>query len=135
LMADGIPADLAASGSVAPLVPLFAPYCGGLGHQSSLERALAILLEGEWSGRRLLQGGRSHMLRLSWSGETAPQESLHCDLVFPALPQVSYSFDLPCHQLVQWLMERQDDELPPSFWRWLLLGLPPVATEPVGSAA
>ncbi len=134
-MADGIPADLASSGSVEPLVPLFAPYCGGLGHQLSLERALAILLAGEWTGRRRLQGGRSHGLRLSWSGETAPQEALHCDLVFPALPQVSYSFDLPCHQLVQWLMERQEDELPPSFWRWLLLGQPPVATEPVGSAA
>ena len=33
--------------SVAPLVPLFAPYCGGLGRQLPLEGALAILLAGE----------------------------------------------------------------------------------------
>ena len=101
----------------------------------SLEGALEILLEGDWAGKRLLQGGRSHVLRLSWSGETAPQEILHCDLTFPDLPEVKYSFDLPCHQLVQWLMERQGQELPESFWRWLLLGQPPLATEPVGSAA
>ncbi|MEX0588232.1 MAG: type IV pilus biogenesis protein EbsA [Cyanobium sp.] len=145
LMADGFPADLispvsvvpesVAPGSVAPLVPLFAPYCGGLGHDLSLEDALSILLEGSWTGRRLLQGGRSHLLRLSWSGETAPQEELHCDLIFPDLPQVSYRFDLPCHQLVQWLMERDGEELPTGFWRWLLLGQSPLATESVGSAA
>ena len=121
--------------AVAPLVPLFAPYCGGLVHQALLEEALANLLVGEWAGRRLLQGGRSHALQLRWSGETAPLEVLHCDLTFPALPQVAYAFDLPCHQLVQWLMERQGDELPSSFWHWLLLGQPPIATEPVGSAA
>jgi hypothetical protein len=140
LMADGNPADWASpesvpSDSVAPLVPLFAPYCGGLGHHTLLEEALAVLLVGHWTGLRLLQGGRSHALRLTWSGETAPQESLHCDLVFPDLPQVAYAFDLPCHQLVQWLMEREGPELPPSFWRWLLLGQPPLATEAVGRAA
>lgn len=139
-MADGISAHQASfaqasSETVAPLVPLFAPYCGGLGHQDSLEEALAILLVGHWTGLRLLQGGRSHALRLSWSGETAPQELLHCDLIFPDLPQVAYAFDLPCHQLVQWLTERQGQELPASFWRWLLLGQPPLATEAVGSAA
>jgi hypothetical protein len=32
-------------------------------------------------------------------------------------------------------MDRQGQELPPSFWRWLLLGQPPLATEPVASAA
>ena len=93
--------------TVAPLVPLFAPYCGGLGRLMALESVLAVLLEGDWAGKRLLQGGRSHMLRLSWSGETAPQEILHCDLTFPDLPEVKYSFDLPCHQLVQWLMDRE----------------------------
>jgi hypothetical protein len=134
-MADGISADLDTSQAVAPLVPLFAPYCGGLGPQVSLEDALAILLIGHWTGLRQLQGGRSHALRLSWSGETAPQELLHCNLLFPDLPQVTYAFALPCHQLVQWLMDRQGKELPPSFWRWLLLGQPPLATEPVASAA
>ena len=121
--------------SVAPLVPLFAPYCGGLGRQLPLEGALAILLAGDWTGKRLLQGGRSHMLRLSWSGETAPQEILHCDLIFPDLPEVQYSFELPCHQLVQWLMDREGEQLPASFWQWLLLGQPPLATELVDSAA
>ena len=121
--------------SVAPLVPLFAPYCWVLGRQLPLEGALAILLAGDWTGKRLLQGGRSHMLRLSWSGETAPQEILHCDLIFPDLPEVQYSFELPCHQLVQWLMDREGEQLPASFWQWLLLGQPPLATEAVGSAA
>lgn len=129
-MAAGTPAQ-----AVAPLVPLFAPSCGGLVRQASLEEALAILLVGDWSGQRLLQGGRSHALQLRWSGETAPQDVLHCQLTFPALPQVAYAFDLPCHQLVLWLMERQGDELPESFWHWLLLGWPPLATEPVGRAA
>ncbi len=101
----------------------------------ALESALAVLLEGDWAGKRLLQGGRSHMLRLSWSGETAPQEILHCDLTFPDFPEVKYSFELPCHQLVQWLMDREGEQLPASFWQWLLLGQPPLATEPVGSAA
>ena len=121
--------------SVVPLVPLFAPYCGGLGRLTSLESALEILLAGDWAGKRLLQGGSSHMLRLSWSGETAPHEILHCDLTFPHLPEVKYSFDLPCHQLVQWLMDREGEQLPASFWQWLLLGQPPLATEAVGSAA
>jgi hypothetical protein len=58
----------------------------------SLEGALVILVVGDWSGKRLLQGGRSQELRLSWSGETAPQEILHCDLIFPELPEVKYSF-------------------------------------------
>jgi len=121
--------------TVAPLVPLFAPYCGGLGRLMSLEAALAILLAGDWNGKRLLQGGRSHVLRLSWSGETAPQEILHCDLIFPDLPEVKYSFELPCHQLVQWLMDMEEEQLPASFWQWLLLGQQPLAAEPVGSAA
>lgn len=121
--------------TVAPLVPLFAPYCGGLGRLVSLESALAILLAGDWAGKRLLQGGRSHMLRLSWSGETAPQEILHCDLTFPDLPEMKYSFELPCLQLVQWLMDREGEQLPASFWQWLLLGQQPLATEAVGSAA
>lgn len=129
-MAAGTPLE-----ALAPLVPLFAPYCGGLVRQTSLEEALTILLAGEWAGRKLLQGGRSHALQLRWSGETAPQVVLHCDLTFPALPQVVYAFDLPCHQLVQWLMERQGDELPETFWHWLLLGRTPLATESVGGAA
>ena len=121
--------------TVAPLVPLFAPYCGGLGRLMPLESALAILLAGDWAGKRLLQGGRSHMLRLSWSGETAHQEILACDFTFLVLPDVKFCFDSPCHPLVQWLMDREGEQLPASFWQWLLLGQQPLATEAVGSAA
>jgi hypothetical protein len=106
-----------------------------LEHQALLEEALVSMRAGEWAGRRLLQGGRSHALQLRWSGKTAPLDVLHCDLSFPDLPQVAYAFDLPCHQLVQWLMERQGDELPETFWHWLLLGRTPLATESVGGAA
>ena len=48
---------------------------------------------------------------------------------------MKYSFELPCHQLVQWLMDREGEQLPVSFWQWLLLGQPPLTTEAVGSAA
>ncbi len=130
-MVAGPPAALEA---VAPLVPLFAPYCGGLVQQAGLEEALVILLAGEWHGQRLLQGGRAHVFRLGWSGESAPQQNLRCELAFPDLPQVGYSFELPCHQLVQWLMQRQGPELPASFWQWLLLGQPPLAPAQAGGA-
>lgn len=132
-MVAGIPSD--PREALAPLVPLFAPYCGGLALQGQLEEALEILLAGEWHGQRLLQGGRSHGFRLSWSGECAPQQPLRCELAFPALPQIAYSFELPCHQLVLWLMQRQGPELPPGFWQWLLLGQPPLANDAAGSAA
>lgn len=115
--------DTAAPG-MAPLVPLFAPYCGGMAKQSELLQALGSLAQGSWQGARQLEGGRSHPYRLEWQGESAPLEMLRCQLLFPALPELGYRFSLPAHQLVLWLVQSEGDDLPQAFWRWLLLGQP-----------
>ena len=106
----------------APLVPLFAPYCGGMAKQSELLQALGSLAQGSWQGARQLEGGRSHSYRLEWQGESAPLEMLRCQLLFPAMPELGYRFSLPAHQLVLWLVQSEGDDLPQAFWRWLLLG-------------
>ena len=107
---------------MAPLVPLFAPYCGGMAQQSDLLQALGSLAQGSWQGARQLEGGRTHPYRLEWQGESAPLEMLCCQLLFPALPELVYRFSLPAHQLVLWLVQSEGDDLPQAFWRWLLLG-------------
>ncbi|WP_254968080.1 type IV pilus biogenesis protein EbsA [Cyanobium sp. CH-040] len=109
-------------GILEPLVPLFAPYCGGVTRQLLLEAAVGQLLMGEWSGERRLDGDVSRAFTLRWHGEPAPLETLRCELHFPDLPSVNYEFTLPAYRLVLWLMQRQDHQLPVSFWRWLLLG-------------
>ena len=118
--------DTAAPGKapagMAPLVPLFAPYCGGMAKQSELLQALGSLAQGSWQGARQLEGGRTHPYRLEWQGESAPLEMLRCQLLFPALPELVYRFSLPAHQLVLWLVQSEGDDLPQAFWRWLLLG-------------
>jgi hypothetical protein len=116
-----------------PLVPLFAPYCGGVAYQSLLEPAVAQLLSGSWNGRRRIAEGRDHRFTLQWQGEPAPLEPLSCQLRFPAFPQVDYTFSLPAYQLVSWLMQRQGDELPLEFWRWLLMGEQPGTSEDPGA--
>lgn len=116
-----------------PLVPLFAPYCGGVAYQSVLEPAVAQLLSGSWNGRRRIAEGRDHRFTLQWQGEPAPLEPLSCQLRFPAFPQVDYTFSLPAYQLVSWLMQRQGDELPLEFWRWLLMGEQPGTSEDPGA--
>lgn len=116
-----------------PLVPLFAPYCGGVSYQSLLEPAVAQLLSGSWNGRRRIAEGRDHRFTLQWQGEPAPLEPLSCQLRFPAFPQVDYTFSLPAYQLVSWLMQRQGDELPLEFWRWLLMGEQPGTSEDPGA--
>ena len=115
------------------LMPLFAPYCGGISYRTWLEPALQQLLEGSWAGERLLSGGRSHRFTLAWQGEPAPMQTMQCQLRFPALPEVVYDFPLPAYQLVYWLMQRQGSQLPDSFWRWLLTGEIPAAPAPAGS--
>ncbi|EDY39116.1 conserved hypothetical protein [Cyanobium sp. PCC 7001] len=112
------------SKALEPLIPLFAPYCGGVAQQNRLEEAVAVLMSGHWSGVRPLEGGRSHAFELHWSGEPAPLETLSLALRFPAHPSVAYDFELPGYQLVRWLMQRHQQELPEAFWRWLLLGVP-----------
>ena len=111
-----------APAAMAPLVPLFAPYCGGIAQPSDLLKALGHLAQGSWQGVRQLEGGRSHPYRLEWQGESAPQEMLLCQLLFPAMPELGYRFSLPAHQLVVWLVQIDGDDLPQAFWRWLLLG-------------
>jgi hypothetical protein len=107
-----------------PLIPLFAPYCGGVAQRYSLQESMVVLMGGNWSGVRPLEGGRSHAFDLHWSGELAPLETLSCGLRFPAYPSVAYDFQLPAYQLVRWLMQTQRGDLPEAFWRWLLLGAP-----------
>ena len=111
-----------APADMAPLVPLFAPYCGGIAQPSDLLKALGHLAQGSWQGVRQLEGGRSHPYRLEWQGESAPQEMLLCQLLFPAMPELGYRFSLPSHQLVVWLVQIDGDDFPQAFWRWLLLG-------------
>jgi hypothetical protein len=118
-----------------PLIPLFAPYCGGVSQQNSLEEAVVLLLLGEWAGERKLVGGRRHLYRLRWTGEPAPLEQLTCHIRFPEIPSVAYDFELQAYQLVKWLMLRQDQELPETFWRWLLLGVPPGHLSEAGHAS
>jgi hypothetical protein len=119
--ADGtvIPQDLE------PQFMLFAPYCGGVAYRQLLMPAIAQLQQGEWRGERRLADGRSHALILSWQGEPAPLERLSCLLTFPQLPNLDYSFTIPGYELVYWLMQRQGNELPDSFWRWLFMGEQP----------
>ncbi len=108
-----------------PLIPLFSPYCGGVAYQHLLEPAVAQLLQGEWAGQRPVADGRVHHFSFSWEGELAPLENLSCSLRFPDVPEVVYAFTMPAYRLVQWLMQRQDEQLPVSFWRWLLTGEEP----------
>ena len=128
---------LASTMLLEPLVPLFAPYCGGVTQQLLLEAAVGQLLMGEWHGERRLEGDVARPFSLRWHGEPAPLETLRCELEFPELPTVRYEFSLPAYRLVLWLMQRQDRQLPVSFWRWLLLGELPRAAgseAPAGDA-
>lgn len=111
-----------AASDMAPLVPLFAPYCGGMAQQKDLQKALDRLAQGSWGGVRQLEGGRAHPYRLEWEGEWAPLEMLDCRLLFPALPDLGYRFSLPAYRLVCWLVQLQGEDLPQVFWSWLLLG-------------
>ena len=107
------------------LVPLFAPYCGGV-DLVALEAALGLLQQGRFSGERPLRGGEAHCFELSWGGAQAPLELAHCVLRFPQLPEVHYSFAVPAHRLLAWLAATRRGtaalDLPDAFWSWLILG-------------
>lgn len=111
----------------AALVPLFTPYLAS--QAADLEPALVLLLEGRFSGERHLQNGRSHRYELRWSGAAAPTEPSRCELQFPGLPAVHYSFTIPTQRLLAWLVAVSGtpgpQDLPDSFWRWLILGEEP----------
>lgn len=102
-------------------MPLFAPYCGGLGPE--LEQALGVLLGGRFEGMRGLSSGGAHTYELRWRGAQAPLEQASCELSFPEQPHIHYSFKVPAHHLVLWLAHSQaTSDLPDGFWRWLILG-------------
>jgi hypothetical protein len=127
------------------LVALYAPYCGGISREAWLIRALDLLAGGEIQGERRLQPAGGHPFLLRWTAGQAPQETSACELTFPAMAGVSYSFEIATHQLVRWLMDllearasltlasasggngspEQGPDLPEAFWRWLILGEPP----------
>lgn len=119
---------MTSSSSSSTLLPLYVPYCGGLLQREALGLALGQFEQGSWQGIRRIGGGRSHGYRLAWRGGLAPLDLLSCHLSFPAPAGLSYGFELPAHQLVVWLLEAQqqgaqpDQDLPLSFWRWLLIG-------------
>lgn len=122
-------------GRLEPLIPLFAPYCGGVAYQHLLVPAMQQLLEGECRGERPVGGVRSHHFLLRWQGEPAPLEPLACTLEFPALPGQGYSFQMPAYLLVYWLMQRQGSLWPDAFWRWLFTGELPAAGDGVSQGA
>ena len=135
---EALPDALAGALEVDPAQSaLFAPYCGGVNRESWLELALDLLPALRLRGRRQLRPAGSHPFELSWQPVEAPQEQVACSLTFPATPGLGYSFTVPAHRLVSWLMDlleaqalRGEDDLPQSFWRWLLLGEGP---EPLAS--
>jgi hypothetical protein len=117
----------------AALVALFAPYCDGANRAAVLAQALQRLAAGSLRGARPLQPTGARPFDLRWSGEASPLEISHCTLSFPEQAEVSYSFELPAHRLVLWLMdwiEAGGGDLPLSFWHWLLLGVSPEAHNP-----
>ena len=121
----------------AALVALYAPYCRG----EQLAAGLQWLARGELQGTRQLrpQGERPFVLR--WQAGVAPLEIARVQLEVaadgPDQP-VAYSFELPTHQLLSWLIDwlraggssPQPADLPESFWQWLILGLEPTAQQP-----
>lgn len=103
---------------------LFAPYCGGLRREQALRRALERLPLGQFEGERPCRHAQPHRYVLSWSPANAPLQPCRCELRIQDRADQRYSFECPAHQLLDWLMQtveggRQD--LPDSFWQWLLL--------------
>ena len=114
-------------------IALFAPYCGGLPQEQALLNVLPFFDRGFLEGRRQLEGGQSHAYRLSWDPVRAPLNPCRCDLSFPDEPSLRYSFEVPAHQLVQWLMEcpleAEAIDLPEQCWRWILLEQDPLVSD------
>jgi hypothetical protein len=118
----------------AALVALFAPYCPGVVDPSALELGLQLLARGSLQGQRLLRPDGQRPFQLQWQQGVAPLEPAQVQLLVQGegLAQpVSYSFELPTHRLLDWLMAWQaaggasgePADLPEPFWQWLILGL------------
>lgn len=121
-------------------VALYAPYCQGLTRQHELEQALDLLGRGVLEGQRPLRPSGSRPFQLQWQAGVSPLDPARVSLriaVAPGDPGVDYTFEVPTHRLVLWLMDAQAAaasgaalDLPESFWVWLILGLPPEAEAP-----
>ncbi len=114
-----------ASSSFAAQIALFAPYCGGLQQEESLLRVFPMLGQGRFEGVRSLTDGEVRRFQLRWQAVRAPLMPCSCELDVDGQPGLHYVFEVPCHQLVSWLMpvasDGSDQDLPDSFWSWLLL--------------
>ena len=114
-------------------IALFAPYCGGLPQEQALLKVLPLLHQGLLEGHRQLEGGKGHAFRLSWEPVRAPLTACRCDLSFPNDSSLRYSFEVPAHQLVQWLMECSPEantiDLPERCWQWILLEQDPLVSD------
>lgn len=117
-------------------VALYAPYCSGVSREEVLDQAIHLLDKRRVTGQRVLKFGAPHVFELRWQSGTSPQERSSCQLSFPHLPEVLYSFSVPTHQLVLWLMDLiqnrdggAEPDLPENFWRWLLVGEIPHSPE------
>jgi hypothetical protein len=113
-------------------VALYAPYCNGINRENMLDLALQLLARGQVSGQRHLRFGEPHFFVLIWQAGSSPLELSTCEMSFPRIPEVLYSFNVPTHQLVLWLMDLiqakvdgGEPDLPENFWRWLLVGETP----------
>ena len=122
----------------AALVALFAPYCQGAARHELLSRALDLLEGHELKGLRTLRPTGERHFALRWQAGVAPLEPAQVELEVQAgegAEPAHYSFVLPTHQLVRWLMDwleagggsQQPADLPESFWQWLILGIDPTA--------
>jgi hypothetical protein len=123
------------------LVALYAPYCQGLTRQHDLERALDLLRVGVLEGERPLRPQGSRRFEFRWQAGSSPLDPAQACLRIAASteqPGADYSFELPTHRLVLWLMDAlapveasgAAPDLPESFWFWLILGQPPAAEAP-----
>lgn len=86
------------------MVALYAPYCEGLEQPELLQLALEKLGTRGINGSRRLKPEGSHPFEFTWQPGHSPQEPSQCQLSFPQIPAVSYSFSVPTAQLVLWLM-------------------------------
>jgi hypothetical protein len=118
----------------AALVALFAPYCQGAADRSALEQGLQLLALGHLQGQRPLRPEGQRPFELHWQPGVAPLEPAQVQLSVQGQgveQPVRYSFELPTHRLLQWLMAwqaaggaaGQPADLPEPFWQWLILGL------------
>lgn len=97
------------------MVALYAPYCEGLEQPELLQLALEKLLTRGINGSRRLKPDGNHPFELTWQPGDSPQEPSQCQLSFPQIQAVSYSFSVPTAQLVLWLMDvLQTEPAPPS---------------------